>query len=117
MASIDVRSGDVVLMKSSSGMKGYGNVQCVSSVSIKLGCVSLYGHNEHYKIHDVAKVVLRNEEFTIPKLSDLFPFEYKGAGYFRLKGIPVGVDAEILHGMQAIEYLYSKINDAKKGGN
>lgn len=42
-------------------------------------------------------------------LDDVFPFEYKGGGYFRRKGIPKGVTAEILHGQQAIEYLYSEL--------
>jgi len=42
--------------------------------------------------------------------NNLFPFEYRGGGYFRLKGVPKGVDAEILHGMQAVEYLYEQMN-------
>ena len=42
-------------------------------------------------------------------LDDVFPFEYQGGGYFRRKGIPKGVTAEILHGQQAIEYLYNEL--------
>lgn len=40
---------------------------------------------------------------------ELFPFEYKGGGYFRKKGVAVGATAEILHGEEAIKYLYDKI--------
>ena len=43
------------------------------------------------------------------ELDELFPFEYRGGGYFRLKGVPVGKNAEILHGMEAVEYLYKKM--------
>ncbi len=53
-------------------------------------------------------------------VDELFPFEYVGTGYFRLKGVPKGVNATdyatkhgdgvgILHGMQAIEYLYKRM--------
>jgi hypothetical protein len=49
--------GCVVKMKSSSGMVGWGNVQCVSSVCEELGTLSLYGHNQHYKTYDVAEIV------------------------------------------------------------
>lgn len=44
-------------MKASSGMTGYGNGQCVSEVCEQLGTVSLYGHNQHYKIYDIDRVV------------------------------------------------------------
>ena len=40
-------------------------------------------------------------------LDELFPFEYSGGGYFRRKGVPKGDVADILHGMQAVEYLYA----------
>lgn len=51
-------------------------------------------------------------------LKDLFPFEYVGTGYFRLKGVPKGTNASeyaadgigIIHGMQAIEYFYNRIH-------
>jgi len=33
-----------------------------------------------------------------------FPFEYKGAGYFRLTGVPKGEPAPILHGMQIVRF-------------
>lgn len=32
-----------------------------------------------------------------------FPFEYKGGGYFREKGVPKGEPAKVLHGDHAIE--------------
>ena len=40
-------------------------------------------------------------------LDELFPFEYSGGGYFRRKGVPKGDVADILHGMQAVGYLYA----------
>lgn len=49
--------GCVVFMKSDSGLVGYGNPQCISSVCEKLGEISLYGHNQNYKYHDVYKVI------------------------------------------------------------
>lgn len=49
--------GCVVFMKSSSGMKGYGNAQCVSSVCEPLGEVGFYGHNEHYKTYDIDRII------------------------------------------------------------
>lgn len=42
-------------------------------------------------------------------LRELFPFEYMGGGYFRKRGVPKGVNAEILHGKEAIEYLYKAL--------
>lgn len=45
----------------------------------------------------------------IPKLEELFPFEYFSCGYFRRKGVPKGTPADILHGQQAIEWLYAEI--------
>ena len=53
----DIKKGCVVYMNADSGMKGYGNPQCVSWVSHELGELSLYGHNEHYKTYDVREVV------------------------------------------------------------
>lgn len=44
-------------MKASSGMQGYGNAQCVSSVTKELGSISLYGHNQHYNDYDVAEIL------------------------------------------------------------
>jgi hypothetical protein len=49
--------GCVVIMSGESGMKGYGNPQSVSKVCEPLGELSLYGHNQHYKIHHVLKVI------------------------------------------------------------
>ena len=50
-------------------------------------------------------------EKPIQPLSELFPFEYMGGGYFRQKGIAKGVSAEILHSAQAIEYIYDKMKE------
>jgi hypothetical protein len=49
--------GCIVMMKSSSRMEGYGNPQCISSVCEPLDTISLYGHNQHYKIWDIEKVL------------------------------------------------------------
>ena len=49
--------GCVVFMKASSGLTGYGNAQCVSSVCEPLGEVSLYGHNQNYKTYDIGRIV------------------------------------------------------------
>lgn len=46
----------------------------------------------------------------ISPLTDLFPFEYQGGGYFRRKGVPKGKSADILHGELAIEFLYEQIS-------
>ncbi len=54
----ELKKGSVVFMKASSGLVGYGNVQCVSSVfGASLDTISLYGHNQHYKTHDIDKIV------------------------------------------------------------
>jgi len=44
-------------------------------------------------------------------LEELFPFEYKGGGYFRMKGVAKGKSAEMLHGMEAVKYLYEKMRE------
>lgn len=44
-----------------------------------------------------------------PKLKELFPFEYVGGRYFRRKGIPKNVPAEIIHGDEAIKLIYSQM--------
>lgn len=49
--------GCVVFMSGESELKGYGNPQCVSSVCEPLGELGLYGHNQHYKIYHVSKVI------------------------------------------------------------
>ena len=48
--------GCIVFMKASSGLVGYGNGQCVSSVCEPLGGIGLFGHNQQYKIHDIEKI-------------------------------------------------------------
>jgi preprotein translocase subunit SecB len=46
---------------------------------------------------------------SIPKLKDMFQYEYKGGGYFRLKGVPKNKVAPILHGEEAVKFVYDKI--------
>lgn len=53
----------------------------------------------------------------ILSLNEIFPFEYVGGGYYRRKGIPKGQVAEILHGMQAIEYLFNQIKQRNKSND
>ena len=55
--SQELIKGCIVMMKSSSGLAGYGNPQCVSSVCEPLGTISLYGHNQHYKDYDIAEII------------------------------------------------------------
>lgn len=50
-------TGCTVYMSGSSGCVGYGNIQCVSGVCEPLGEVSLYGHNQSYKIYDINQIV------------------------------------------------------------
>ncbi len=50
-------SGCVVMMSGSSGVPGYGNAQCVNEVCEPLGTISLYGHNQHYKIRDIQRIL------------------------------------------------------------
>jgi hypothetical protein len=47
----------------------------------------------------------------IDELNELFPFEYLTGGYFRQKGVKKGVKAELLHGKEAIEYIYRKMKE------
>jgi hypothetical protein len=47
-------------------------------------------------------------------LEQLFGFKYAGGGYFRQKGIKKGDTAEILHGMEAIAYLYDQFKKDKE---
>lgn len=49
--------GCVVMMKAGSGIIGYGDPQCVSSVCEPLDEISLYGHNQLYKTWDIQKIV------------------------------------------------------------
>lgn len=53
----ELTKGCIVMMKSGSGLHGYGNAQCVSSVCEPLGELSLYGHNQYYKTYHVDRVV------------------------------------------------------------
>ena len=64
-------------MKASSGLTGYGNGQCVSGVCEVLGTVSLYGHNQDYKIYDIDRVV------EYPDKSKLSSVEAENKGYKR----------------------------------
>jgi len=47
-------------------------------------------------------------------MQDPFPFEYMGGGYFRRKGVPKGQPAEMLHGMEVVEYLYAQLEASKR---
>lgn len=58
--------GCVVFMTSDSGIKGYGNEQCVKSVSHELGELSLFGHNECCKTYHVREIVSFPDQFTQP---------------------------------------------------
>jgi len=49
--------GCIVFMKAASGMRGYGNPQCVSNVCEPLGEISLFGHNQCYKDYHVLRVI------------------------------------------------------------
>ena len=44
------------------------------------------------------------------QMIDEFPFEYKGGGYWRHKGVPKGDKAEILHGEQVLEEFLDHVN-------
>ncbi|MCK5614386.1 hypothetical protein KAR91_71630 [Candidatus Pacearchaeota archaeon] len=52
-----LKAGCVVYMSAESGMQGYGNPQCVKSVCEPLDEISLYGHNQNYKIYDIKEIV------------------------------------------------------------
>lgn len=46
---------------------------------------------------------------TLPPLDEVFPFVYAGGGYFRQKGVKKGQPAPILHGREAVEFLYNQL--------
>jgi hypothetical protein len=43
------------------------------------------------------------------KLEDIFPYEYVGGGYFRKKDVPIGKKADMLHGIEAIKFLFEEM--------
>lgn len=45
---------------------------------------------------------------------EIFPFRYQGCGYFRRIGVPVGKQAETLHGEEAIKYLLKKFKEIQE---
>jgi len=51
------------------------------------------------------------------ELRDIFPFDYVGGGYFRKKKVPKGKTATILHGEQAVKYIYEKMKLENKKNN
>ena len=51
----------------------------------------------------------RFQRLVLPPMEKLFPFEYQGGGYFRRRGVPNGEPAEMLHGEQAMRYLYDEV--------
>jgi hypothetical protein len=44
-------------------------------------------------------------------LDVLFPFEYVGGGYFRKRGVKTGQSAEMLHGKDAVMYVYKALRN------
>lgn len=44
---------------------------------------------------------------------DPFPYEYRGAGYFRRKGVAVGEAAHIVHAPTAMEFLKAQLVAAR----
>lgn len=52
------------------------------------------------------------EAAAAPKFEDLFPFEYVAGGYYRAVGYPVGQQAPMLRGMNAIRYLHAAMTGA-----
>lgn len=54
-------------------------------------------------------MLIMSKDHELPLLSDIFPFDYKGGGYFRERGVKIGESAQTLHGEKAIEYLYEKM--------
>ena len=68
---------------------------------------------EHYWVgyETAGEVPCEYKPVQLPPLDDLFPYEYKTVGYFRQKGVPKGEVAEMLHGHQAIEFLYKTIKE------
>lgn len=61
--------GCVVMMTPKSGINGYGNAQCVSSVCEPLSEISLYGHNQHYKFWHVERIL----EYPIIEIAPTHP--------------------------------------------
>ena len=51
------------------------------------------------------------------ELNELFPFEYISGGYFRQKGVKKGEKAEILHGDQAIRFLYESMKKKEENND
>ena len=51
---------------------------------------------------------------TLPDIRKLFPYEYVGGGYFRKRNVPIGQKAKVLHGEQAVQYLYNNIKRVLK---
>lgn len=66
--SEELKQGCVVFMNESSGLTGWGNAQCVSSVMVPLGEIGLYGHNQIYSMSDIDKIVSYPCEELIAKL-------------------------------------------------
>lgn len=90
MENEKLKRGDVVYMKSDSGLIGYGNPQCVSWVSHEIGELSLYGHNEHYHTYDVKEIIPTQpaeRTFTQQDLLDAFEAgEQRGLSYIPYHG-------------------------------
>lgn len=46
-----------------------------------------------------------------------FPYEYVGGGYFRLKSVPRGKPAPLLHGNEVVTAVFEWAETAVKNGN
>lgn len=42
-------------------------------------------------------------------LKEIFPFDYQGGGYYRLKGVPKNTPAPIIHGEQVPVVILTEI--------
>ena len=47
----------------------------------------------------------------MPPLNAIFPYEYIGGGFWRQKAVKRGEKAKILHGDEAIKFLYEKMSE------
>jgi len=55
--NVKIGKGCEVMMKKSSGCDGWGNIQCINDVIWPLDEITLYGHNQAYKIYDIEKII------------------------------------------------------------
>lgn len=99
-----VQKGCVVFMKASSGMAGYGNAQCISGYCEPLGEISLYGHNENYKTHDIDRVVESPQE-ALPTQPGVEYGKLRSDGDGHDFIIPLSLVEDFDHCMTTIEHI------------